>query len=194
MAADEPSPQELLVLAALLAEPAEDALEAVAELAPANPWLAPAIQELDGLPLAQWQAEHTRLFVSGHPTTVCPPFASAYFSGQMHGPIVEQMQGFFRALGLEPDTQLPADYLGTLLECAARLADQGGRGGEAWHVLWEEFLNPWLPRFAADMQRGSRLLLYQELGRRLAGLCPSSASDEIPPSRGDTVRRPRAGA
>ncbi len=171
MPATELKAQDLLDFVALLSQPDEDGVPVVTDLARRHPWLAAALDELEEVPLAHWQAEHTRLFVSGHPATVCPPFASAYCHGQMYGPIVGQAQGFFRSLGLEAETGVPGDYLGTILECAAWLLEQDARGSDAWCILWRDFLDPWVPQFAADMQRGARLLLYRELGRRLAWLC-----------------------
>ena len=73
MATAESTSQELRMLAALLAHPESDALEALKDMLPAAPWLAEAIAELARIPLEHWQAEHTRLFVSGYPKTACPP-------------------------------------------------------------------------------------------------------------------------
>ncbi len=58
-------PEQLRVLAALLAHPAEDALDALRDLLPRAPWLAECIVELEGPTLEGWQGEHTRLFVNG---------------------------------------------------------------------------------------------------------------------------------
>jgi TorA maturation chaperone TorD len=80
---------ELRILASLLGAPDMDAKEAVQELAAHYDWLRPAADELEILPLGEWQAEHTRLFISGYPTTPCPPFESAYLSGP------EVISGFF---------------------------------------------------------------------------------------------------
>lgn len=171
--------RELLVFAALLAEPGEDGLAALAELGRREVWLRPALRELEGVPLPEWQAEHTRLFVSGQPT-VCPPFASAYLSGQMHGPVVGRIAALFRAVGLRPAIDLPADYLGMLLEFGAHLLRRGDGAAEHRRLLWQEYLDPWLPRFAADLCAGSCLVLYRELGARLGGLCPAIAVAQRP--------------
>ncbi|AGA89777.1 hypothetical protein Thimo_0949 [Thioflavicoccus mobilis 8321] len=65
------SPDVLRRLAGLLAQPADDALDLLRDWLPAAPWLAQAIAELAALPLAEWQGEHTRLFINGYPKTPC---------------------------------------------------------------------------------------------------------------------------
>lgn len=155
--------------------PQEDALAALGELEPFAPWLAPAIAELEGVPLAQWQGEHTRLFVSGYPTTPCPPFESAYRHGQMGGTAAEELASLYQRAGLAA-TGAPADYLGTLLECAALLEAQGDPQ-RLLPELWSEHLLRWLPRFAQDLQTHSGLLLYRLLGAELSRLAEGPSHD-----------------
>lgn len=172
----------LRLLATLLAQPEEDALAALKDMLPLAPWLAPAIAELEGLPLARWQGEHTRLFVNGYPKTPCPPFEAAYREGQMGGGTTcERLTDLYRRAGLAA-TGGPPDYLGTQLECVAYLADQAattdaallGPGRESPDTLlcalWEDHLSQWLPRFAEDLQQAARLALYRALGAQLAEL------------------------
>lgn len=164
------------LLSGLLATPGEDALAALESLAEEAPWLAAAVDELKQLPLEEWQAEHTRLFISGHPKTPCPPFASAYREGRLEGEAAERARAFYRQLGLAADGA-PADYLGTLLECAAWLREQGCEGSAALEEqLQSEHLAPWAGRFAADVQTHASLALYRALGARLERLFPQEAS------------------
>lgn len=166
------SPRLLRQLAAVLAQPEPDALAALHEQRPDLAWLsAAALDELNALPLEHWQAEHTRLFINGYPRTPCPPFESAYRQGQMGGTAGADLQSLYHALGLEADPAL-ADYLGTLLECAAYLAEQPAGHCRLEQILWQDHLLHWLPRFAADLQAQAGLLLYRELGVALAGVCP----------------------
>jgi TorA maturation chaperone TorD len=191
------SAEDLKLLAALLAQPADDGLDLLRHWLPGHPWLAPAIDELAGLPLAEWQAEHTRLFVNGYPKTPCPPFESAYREGRMGGTSGEQLRDLYRRVGLAA-TGAPSDYLGALLECAAYLTGQcgllqpplkhtaapagtspPGTAGESpctlLATLWHDHLGRWLPRFAQDLQDAAQLRLYRLLGERLAAL---SAPDQ----------------
>jgi TorA maturation chaperone TorD len=170
--------QRLRVLALLLAMPEADSLAALREAAAAEPWLHEAVTELAPLPLARWQAEHTRLFIAGFPRTPCPPFESAYRHGNMGGTAPGELRGLYRRAGLEI-AEAPADYLGTLLDCAAYLTDlhtgagapaAGCRAGQLLHELWDEHLDRWLPRFAADLGAAAQLLLYQRLAEALAQL------------------------
>ncbi|EXJ14171.1 TorD/DmsD family molecular chaperone [Imhoffiella purpurea] len=174
-----PSPEDLRCLAILLSMPEEGALEALREMAEQAPWLKSAVAELEGMPLDRWQAEHTRLFVNGYPKTPCPPFESAYRQGQMGGTMASDLAAFYRRAGLEPEGAA-ADYLGTLLDCAAYLADlvrsAEPDSGQCLidaleRELWEEHLFRWLPRFAGDLRQASELRLYRVLGERLGAMC-----------------------
>lgn len=171
-------PSHLRRLAMLLAMPETGALEALREIVGQEPWLAEPIAELESLPLERWQAEHTRLFVSGYPKTPCPPFESAYRQGSMGGTAALDLQGLYRCAGLESG-EVPPDYLGTQLEFAAYLLDagQGVEGadclaGALATELWDAHLCRWLPRFAGDLQAQTGLALYRGLGECLARLCP----------------------
>ncbi|WP_170286796.1 TorD/DmsD family molecular chaperone [Thermochromatium tepidum] len=171
-----PDPSHLRRLALLLAMPETGALEALRELAELEPWLLEPIAELDALPLEHWQAEHTRLFVSGYPKTPCPPFESAHRQGTLGGTVLQELQGLYRRAGLDSG-EVPPDYLGAQLEFAAYLLDVGSAEGLADTLaaeLWEAHLCRWLPRLARDLQSQARLALYRALGACLGRLCPKS--------------------
>jgi putative dimethyl sulfoxide reductase chaperone len=164
---------ELRILASLLGAPDLDAKEAVLELATHYDWLQPAAQELAQLPLDEWQAEHTRLFVSGYPTTPCPPFESAYLSGRLYGPQTQAIKQLYKRMGMDARASgVPDDYLGTLLECAAHLNSDPAAGRVFWHELWNEHLTRWVPRFCRELQIESRLELYRMVAERLCILFP----------------------
>ena len=162
-----PAPDRLRTLAWLLGMPEQDALSALVELAQTNPWLEQATEQLMTIPLAHWQAEHTRLFISGYPKTVCPPFESAYRHGRMDGPARMELDNLYRQVGLAP-LEVPADYLGTLLEFAAYLSEQSPAHETVMSTLWDEHLRIWLPRFRRDLIQHSRLTLYCALSEQLA--------------------------
>ncbi|RCX32167.1 TorD/DmsD family molecular chaperone [Thioalbus denitrificans] len=166
-----PPPAELRALALLLAAPAEESLEAVRGLAVHQPWLAPVLEELEREPLAHWQAEHTRLFISGFPRTPCPPFASAWREGQLHGHAAMEQAGLYGRAGLAPAPGLPADYLGTTLEFAAHLLERGDPDAAGLlRELWEGHLVNWIPAFGDTLEQESRLQLYRAVGARLQRL------------------------
>jgi putative dimethyl sulfoxide reductase chaperone len=164
-----PSPQTLRTLALLLGMPHQDALSAIEDLAKTYPWLQQVVEELRSIPLEHWQAEHTRLFLSGYPKTVCPPFESAYRHGRMDGPVCSELEQLYRQVGLAP-VKAPADYLGTLLECAAYLSEENTPHAAELSVLWDEHLRGWLPDFSKALIKHSRLQLYRNLGKQLAAL------------------------
>lgn len=165
------SAEELQLLAAMLGAPAEESLPLLRDVAAHHHWLQPAVDELASVPLERWQAEHTALFINGYPTTPCLPFASPWRNGAMHGPILEELNDLLTRIGVTSE-QLPPDYLGVLLECAALLQMESSQeAGDLRRELWDEQLQPWLPRFAAALQEHSSLLLYRILGTRMQALC-----------------------
>ncbi len=157
-------------LGAFLSFPGEDALEVLGEAAALEPWLVDNLPELAKVGLDEWRGEYTRLFISGYPKTLCPPFESAYRQGSMGGTAVEDLEQLYRRVGLQ-SADMPADFLGTMLECAAYLLErQEGGDEELWSELWDEHLARWLPGFAGDLAEHSRLGLYRGLGRELGEL------------------------
>ena len=164
------SPEMLRLLSGLLASPRSESLEVLCELASRHGWLDEAVQELKLTPLEEWQAEHTRLFISGHPKTACPPFESSFLSGTMFSSASDQLADLYHRAGLVAE-ELPPDYLGTQLECAAYLSEQPcDHGSELLQELWREHLSAWVPRFGAALQKESQLLLYRLFGRQLTEL------------------------
>lgn len=165
---------ELQLLAALLGTPTDESLALLREVAAAHRWLQPAVEELEQLPLDQWQAQHTALFINGYPTTPCLPFASPWRNGIMHGPLLEDLNDLLARIGVASE-QVPPDYLGVLLECAALLQmEPSEKSSDLQRELWDQQLQPWLPRFAAALRQHSPLLLYRTLGTRLEALCDES--------------------
>lgn len=164
------SPETLRLLSGLLASPGIESLGVLNELAGEYAWLGEPITELAQTPLEEWQAEHARLFISGHPKTICPPFESAFLGGAMFGAACDQLGELYQRAGLQAEGA-PPDYLGTLLECTAFLLEQPcGHSTELLQELWCEHLAAWAPRLGSVLQQESGLLLYRQLGQQLAGL------------------------
>jgi putative dimethyl sulfoxide reductase chaperone len=185
MSSNNITPQSLRLFSGLLATPTDESLEIIAELVQENLWLEEALEELREIPLDHWQGEHTRLFINGHPKTVCPPFESAYRYGLMNGPSCEQIEEIYSTVGLEAVEGIAPDYLGMMLECAAYLleqkaftttADESGEEGnpeqttDLFQTLWQTHLATWVPKFAEDLAQQSQLRLYQQLGMKLKEL------------------------
>lgn len=166
-----PEQNELELVAALLAAPAEGALEVLEEFGGDVPWLQRALGELELMPLEEWQAEHTRLFVTGYPRTPCPPFESAYRHGTMEGKAAQELTALYAEAGLGVDEGMPADFLPTTLACAGFVAQELGRDSPVWAGLWRDHLLRWVPDFARDLQNHSQLMLYRAVAGRLEALC-----------------------
>ncbi|VFM95258.1 MAG: chaperone TorD involved in molybdoenzyme TorA maturation [Candidatus Kentron sp. G] len=156
------------LLAGLLAAPEEDSLSVLAELAKEHVWLREAAAELAEVGLPHWQTEHTGLFISNYPKTICPPFESAYRSGSMEGVAAQELTELYLRIDLKVE-DVPADYLGAILECAAYLLEMPEPPDDGlWRELWDQHVVSWVPRFADDiLGMKNCLLLYRQLAHRL---------------------------
>jgi len=162
--------QELNVLSGLLAEPCEESLAALEELAPQLPWLSQeALAQLRQAPLEHWQAEHTNLFVSGHPKTHCMPFESVWMEGQMMGEAVMRVSERYQIAGFTVDTELPADFLGTELQFLAYLIEHHREQEELMHEVITD-MSAWIPKFTTAVRIHGELLLYKDWAKRLEAL------------------------
>jgi len=158
----------LRLSAMLLGMPDGHSLSTLRELAAEHSWLEAAVDELRDLPLPQWQAEHTRLFINGYPKTPCAPFESIYRHGRMEGPACDELARLYADAGLVAADDLPTDYLGTMLDFAALLLERGTSEAELQlQELRGKHLTLWLPRFCARLTQESRLKLYRDLGEQL---------------------------
>nr|VFK37801.1 MAG: chaperone TorD involved in molybdoenzyme TorA maturation [Candidatus Kentron sp. SD]VFK42473.1 MAG: chaperone TorD involved in molybdoenzyme TorA maturation [Candidatus Kentron sp. SD]VFK78145.1 MAG: chaperone TorD involved in molybdoenzyme TorA maturation [Candidatus Kentron sp. SD] len=163
-----PDPNHLRLLAGLLAAPEADSFSVLTELAEKHPWLREPLIELSNLGLPHWQAEHTRLFISNYPKTLCPPFESAYRGGAPTG----ELTALYLRIGLEAN-DISSDYLGAMLECAAYLLEEPDLvdADDLWRELWDDHLAAWIPRFAKNLiDTENSPLLYRRLGKEFMAL------------------------
>jgi putative dimethyl sulfoxide reductase chaperone len=148
--------------AACLAEPSPGALAALDVASTWQPWLGSAIRQLMHTGLDAWRGEHTRLFVA---PALAPPFASAFREGGINGAAADEAQDFYATLGLASREGLPADYLGSLLECEAYLLENATvQDAEAFR---RAFMADWIERFVDRLLEHSTLEFYRGLGERL---------------------------
>lgn len=151
----------------MLCMPETESLSLLQTMANEYGWMQAGLDELQQIPLAQWQGEYTRLFVNGYPKTAAPPYESVYRHQVMFGPLVDELNALYREAGLAID-DMPADYLGTQLEFAAHIAESRDPRAARWQArLWQEHLRHWLPRFIADLCQQSQLLIYRLWGGQL---------------------------
>ncbi len=156
---------ELRFCAACLAEPNTGALAALDLASVWQPWLGSAIRQLMHAGLDAWRGEHTRLFVV---PALAPPFASAFREGGINGAASRAAEEFYATLGLATREGLPADYLGSLLECEAYLLENAAvQDAEAFR---RTFIADWIERFVASLSEHSTLEFYRGLGERILAL------------------------
>lgn len=127
-----------------------------------------------GLPLERLQAEHTRLFITGYPRFTCQPYASVYAEGALRGDLCAGLSALYAEWGVGV-ADVPPDHIGAELEFMAylvRLAlDPDGEDTVATQGRFvEESLACWAPAFARDVERESRLALYEAAARLLSVL------------------------
>ncbi len=158
--------EQLQLFSLLLSVPQADSLELLQSLSVRHPWMQQPLHELRSISLQQWQGEHTMLFVNGYPHTIAPPYLSALRQGSMGGSDEEAMMDFYFRLGLEAEG-MPADYLGTLFECAAWLLQQAEGLSDEFIELWDKHLYPVIPGFARRLIEHQGLQLYQRMGEQL---------------------------
>jgi TorA maturation chaperone TorD len=85
----------------------------------------------------------------------------------MGGTATSELRDLYRRAGLH-STDVPADYLGAMLECAAYLRENDM--DDLLAELTDKHLEQWLGKFAHDLEKSARLSLYHELGAQLGRL------------------------
>ncbi|ACF13344.1 cytoplasmic chaperone TorD family protein [Chloroherpeton thalassium ATCC 35110] len=135
--------------------------------------------ELEALPPAfekeetvRLQAEYTRLFINGYPTTPCAPYESVYREKRMLGKSSMEVQERYQEWGMTVDASL-MDHLATEFEfmaflcSAATLEETKADAKAALQTFLSEHAQKWIPQFAADLQANAKVQAYQLLGEIL---------------------------
>lgn len=161
-----PDYRELALLAELLSAPRRESLEILNDTAAVFSWLREPVDELKDIPLENWQAEHTRLFINGYPGTPCPPFQYAFQHGGMDAAATEEITQLYLDAGLSPTPDVPPDYLGTILQFGGWCLQQGKNG--LWDRLYDNHIRDWIGEYAEALQREAELKLYMALSERLS--------------------------
>jgi putative dimethyl sulfoxide reductase chaperone len=133
------------------------------------------LSTLAQIPLDQIQGEHTRLFINAFPHVVCPPYESAYREGALMGDAAMQVAEEYHAWGLVIENE-QVDHLGAELEFVAFLLTLDTPKARATvDKFMTIHLSSWLPQFATDLARESRLEFYRQVGNLLLELGSSKA-------------------
>ncbi|MFN4071180.1 MAG: molecular chaperone [Thermus caldifontis] len=117
-----------------------------------------ALEELTGHPVAlpkvaprELQAAYTALFVTHPQGLPAPPYAGYALDGELFGPTFHRLMELYREGGLEVQAtwrDLP-DHIAAIGEAIALLADKNPHLAKR---LAQEFLKPWLDRFAPQVK------------------------------------------
>lgn len=165
---------ELNLLASLLEVPDINTKEAVLELAIHYPWLLPAVEELEKLPVDAWKAEHSRLFTNSAFNTAYAQqhnFAHHRVVHNPHSLPLQPLKQLYKRMGLG-FISASAYYLSILLECTSHLNANPAVGKVFWSELWHEHLSCSIPSFCSILMQESRLALYRIIAERLCVLFP----------------------
>ncbi|WP_294348337.1 molecular chaperone TorD family protein [Prosthecochloris sp.] len=127
----------------------------------------------------QLQGEYTRLFITGYPSTPCPPYESVFREGTMLGSNSRKVDHLYREWGMTSDPDL-LDHISTELEflaflaSAATLDETRNNANETYHSFFHDHVQQWIPDFSEKLHDNTKSPAY----RKLAALLPTS----IPPA------------
>lgn len=102
--------------------------------------------------LEELQVEHTRLFITGVPAVIAPPYASIYMDDIMLGPTAERTRQFYLEHGFALNDNDFPDSLVAELEFVAVLEQNEEGGAEPFLA---ELFRPWFALFKAQLLQGT---------------------------------------
>jgi nitrate reductase assembly molybdenum cofactor insertion protein NarJ len=103
---------------------------------------------LSDLPLEEAQAEYTRLFISGYPKLLCPPYESYYREGVVYGNSSIEVKEWYGKQGLDFTCEgEPPDLLSAELEFLAIRKDRA----------FLEKLREWIYAFTGRVKDNSKI-------------------------------------
>ena len=103
------------------------------------------------------QVEHTRLFITGAPQVIAPPYASVTLDGVMQGQATSQTRGFYWQHDYVLASSEPPDHLVVELDFLATLAGQG----RSCEPFLAELFRPWFGLFKDKVWAGTSEPYYQ---------------------------------
>ncbi len=127
----------------------------------------------------QLQGEYTRLFITGYPTTPCPPYESYFLEGRLLGLSSTKVQAVYDDWCMTCDPSL-VDHLSTELEflaflaSAATLGDTSNEACKAYELFIRNHLSQWLPDFCKTLKEHSSFSAYRTLATLLSTSIPST--------------------
>ena len=165
-------PAEWHALAEVFAPPEPGQLGPAAGVLPAA--LADRLESVTPERLA---TQYVRLFVNAMPEVPCPPYASVYLEGGVHGAVTHRIRMLYRKWGLDT-TEVPdhfaveAAFVATLLSAAgAENGDPGPKAEAAADLAWlSTHLLAWAPAFLRRVRDHDRTGLYGEAAGWALGL------------------------
>lgn len=146
----------------------------------------------------QLTREYTRLFISGVPRTVAPPYGSVYMeeNGLLFGQTTAEVSRYYQSNGLEllsDDGDLP-DHIVHECEFMALLVDREARGdmtkrsaAAAQAGFFHGFMLPWIPSFTERVIKGTSSPLYRMLARVTARFL-AAEQEHLPAERATMFR------
>ena len=116
--------------------------------------------------LSELQAEHTRLFISGYPTTPCPPYESFFLEGRLFGNANSIVQNVYSKWAIDVEPAL-SDHIATefefvaLLKALSETSDNYNEAIETVNIFFNEHILKWVPNFAKTLKTNTQNKFYK---------------------------------
>ncbi len=115
------------------------------------------------------EAGFVRLFVNALPEVPCPPYASVYLEGTLHGEVTARVRALYRRWGVEP-ADIPDHFAVEAAFLAGLLRATGGGTAHseeaAADAAWlRDHLREWTPRFFRAVEGNDDTGVYAEAVR-----------------------------
>lgn len=125
----ETRPNYFKLFSLIFSYPSHEVLEEIKQMADKLPELKPeiksAIEKFVETEIEELQTEYTRLFVSSHPTLLCPPYESYYREGIVYGNASVEVREIYESHGLRYTYEgEPPDYISVELDFLAITGDR----------------------------------------------------------------------
>jgi nitrate reductase assembly molybdenum cofactor insertion protein NarJ len=125
----ETRPNYFKLFSLIFSYPSQEVLEEIKQMTENYPELASglksAIEKLVNVKIDELQTEYTRLFVSSHPTLLCPPYESYYREGIVYGNASVEVREIYESHGLDYVFEgEPPDHISVELDFLAITGDK----------------------------------------------------------------------
>ena len=125
------------------------------------------LSKVDSKNIENLQGEYTRLFVSGYPSTPCPPYFSAFKTGLVVSDHTDALYDIYDKYGIEiPEGQFP-DFIPILMEFMVLLLSNNQ--DEESKTFYNKYIS-WLSEYSQNVKRNSKMDYFNLTSEKLDSL------------------------